>query len=132
MIVTYKITSDLCRRGLAPLLYAVQDDGDSRQVEITLTADGKPWEIPHGATAEICYRKADGTKAAYSQLPGGDAYTISDNIVTVTISNQALDTAGTVQMQVLLKKDAYVLCVSKWQFFVQSVGSEKPDQGRSK
>lgn len=116
MIVTYKITSDLCRRGTVPLLDTVQGDGNSRQVEITLTADGKPWEIPQGTTAEICYRKADGTKAAYSQLAGGNAYTISGNTVIVTVSSQALDTAGMVQMQVLLKKDVCMLCVFQWQF----------------
>ena len=64
MTIQHNITLDLVQPGLAPRIYAVQNDTNSRVVQITLTDKGQPWAIPADAKPSLSYRKSDGTRAS--------------------------------------------------------------------
>lgn len=46
MVITNKINIDLARLGVQPLLHAVQNDANSRVVEISLLENGAAWNVP--------------------------------------------------------------------------------------
>ena len=110
MIITKKFTMALDQRGVAPVVDAVQDDSFTRQVEITLTYKGQPWEIPGDATAAIRFKKPDGKAGLYDTLPDGEtAYTFSGNVVTVMLAPEVLTAAGRVDAAVVLYQGTEVL-----------------------
>lgn len=55
MTITNQITLDMCRLGVAPSINAVQGDGNTRAVQITLMANSVPWSVPSGSTAAAAY-----------------------------------------------------------------------------
>lgn len=101
MLVTHKITIDLLRKGIAPLLDAVQGDS-ARQVEITLVAGGEGWSVPDGASFSASYRRSDGVTGNYSTVGGVSAFSVSENKLTVAIEPKLLEEAGTVVLQVTI------------------------------
>lgn len=103
MIITSKLTMDLSRPGVLPVIPAAQDDTGSRALEITLCSHGKPWKIPGDASAVIRYCKADGTAGAYDTLPDGTKpWIIRGNQITVLLAPQVLTVPGTVRLIVSL------------------------------
>ena len=103
MTVTKKITMDVNRTGIPPLLYAMQGDQYSRHIEITLTCDGASWEPPEGVTVQAGYTRADGTQWTYTKLPDGNqAYSIEGNIINLTVAPQVLSRPGKIPMTVTL------------------------------
>ena len=120
MIITHKITMDLTRRRVLPMVEAVQDDKYSRNLEFTLLADGEAWEVPEGTTAVVRFAKADGTGGNYDTLPDGSAaYTINGNVVTVALAPQVCTAPGPVRLAVGLINDAqeintFDVCVHVW------------------
>lgn len=101
MIVTHKISLDMVNAGGMPRIEAVQDDRYTRNVELTLTADGEPWEIPQGITVAVRYRKSDGIVGQYDALPDGtQAWSASGNVLTVALAPQTLTMPGPVTMAV--------------------------------
>lgn len=102
MVVTHKISIDLCRSGVTPRLDAVQGDSNTREVEIKLIADGIPWDVPPGTTAAVAFSKPDGTRGLYDKLPdGSDAVSISGSTVTIILAPQVLTCTGTVLSSVV-------------------------------
>lgn len=98
MNVTSKITVDLTRNTVGSLVNAVQGDGNTRSVEITLMSGGTPWTPPEGVEAAIAYRQPGGTKGLYNKLADGTpAISISGNVATVILATQMLAVSGTVQ-----------------------------------
>ena len=78
MTIQHNITLDLVDPGFAPRIYAVQNDTNSRVVQITLTEKGQPWAIPADAKPSLSYRKSDGTRGFYSRLEADvEAITVS-------------------------------------------------------
>ena len=55
MQVTTKITVDMTRQNVGQRVNAVQGDGNTRLVEITLLSGGAPWTLPEGVEAAIAY-----------------------------------------------------------------------------
>lgn len=110
MIITRKFTMALDRRGVAPVVDAVQDDGLTRAVEITLTYENQPWQIPDGTTAAVRFKKPDGKSGLYDTLPNDEsAYTISGNVVTVVLAPEVLTAEGDVKAAVALYRGNDVL-----------------------
>lgn len=102
MNVTSKIAVDLTRANIGARVNAVQGDGNTRSVEITLLADGNPWTPPGGVEAAIAYRQPSGTKGLYNLLAdGAPAISISGNVATVTLAPQMLTVPGTVQASIV-------------------------------
>ena len=98
MNVTSKITVDMTRQNVGQRVNAVQGDGNTRLVEITLLSGGAPWTPPEGVEAAIAYIQPGGTKGLYNKLADGTAaITISGNVATVILAPQMLTVAGTVQ-----------------------------------
>lgn len=99
MQVTTKITVDLTRPNIGGRVNAVQGDGNTRQVEITLLAGGVPWTPPDGMEAAIAYyTQPSGTKGMYNLLADGTAaISISGNVATIILAPQMLTASGTVQ-----------------------------------
>ena len=71
MNVTHKFNLDLASQGSSHYINVMQNDKYSRVLEMTLFANGTPWEPPAGTYAVIRYRKSDGTSGEYNILPDG-------------------------------------------------------------
>lgn len=98
MQVTTKITVDLTRQNVGQRVNAVQGDGNTRLVEITLLCGGAPWTPPDGVEAAIAYMTPVGTKGLYNKLADDTAaISISGNVATVILAPQMLTASGTVQ-----------------------------------
>ena len=99
MQVTTKITVDLTRPNIGGRVNAVQGDGNTRQVKITLLAGGVPWTPPDGMEAAIAYyTQPSGTKGMYNLLADGTAaISITGNVATIVLAPQMLTASGTVQ-----------------------------------
>ena len=106
MTITNQITLDMSRRGVAPNINAVQGEGTTRLVQITLTSDSVPWNIPSGSTAAVAFLKPDGTRGLYDKLPdGSEALSVSDNVVTAMLAPQVLTCDGKVVASVVFYDD---------------------------
>ena len=103
MKITSKLTMELTHHCSSPIIYAAQDDKYSRELELTLLENGKPWCVPQDATVLIRYCKADGTGGTYNMLPDErTAWSASENILTLTLAPQVLTAAGAVRLAVTL------------------------------
>ena len=116
MIITHKINMDLTRRMLQPPVQVMQDDKYSRDLEITLTANGIPWEIPGDFAAMIRWHKeSDRTGGDYDSLPNGTlAYSAAGNVLTVKLLPQICVNPGQVTLTVMLAGGnavAYTFCI---------------------
>lgn len=102
MNVTSKIAVDLTRANIGARVNAVQGDGSTRSVDITLLADGNPWTPPGGVEAAIAYKHPGGTKGLYNLLADGTpAISISGNVATVILATQMLAVPGTVYASIV-------------------------------
>ena len=98
MNVTSKISVDLTRQNVGQRVNAVQGDGNTRLVEITLLCGGAPWTPPDGVEAAIAYMQPSGTKGMYNLLADGTAaISITGNVATAILAPQMLTVSGTVQ-----------------------------------
>lgn len=130
MNVISKISVDLTRPNMGTRVNAVQGDGNTRSVDITLLADGQPWKPPEGVEAAIAYRQPGGTKGLYNQLADGTpAISISGNVATITLAPQMLTVPGTVQASIVFN-DAQLNQLTTFPFSVsvaqnQYAGAQK-------
>lgn len=86
-----------------PWVYAVQGDGNTRQVTVTLLSGRKPWIIPTDADITVQYQKADGTEGLYDILPDGTpAIRRQGNQVTLTLAAPMLSEPGDVRTCVVI------------------------------
>lgn len=103
MIITSKFTMDLQNPGVMPIVHGVQDDRNSRELEITLTAAGRCWPIPEDAAVLIRFRKADGKGGEYDTLPDGTpAWQAEHNVLRIALAPQVLTMPGNVSLTVTL------------------------------
>lgn len=118
MNVTSKISVDLTRSNMGTRVDAVQGDGNTRQVEITLLAGGAPWTPPDGVEAAIAYKHIGGAKGMYNKLADGTAaISISGNVATVILAPQMLAASGTVRAS-LVFNDAKLNRLTTFPFYV--------------
>ena len=104
MTVIHTLSTDLVRRGVTPRVYAMQFDGNTRVVELTLTALGEPWAPPAEAALALSYRKEDGTRGFYNQLADGTgAIDVQENRVSVTLAPQVLTAPGIVEAALVME-----------------------------
>ena len=98
MQVTTKISVDLTLPNMGGKVNAIQGDGNTRAVEITLLSGGSAWTPPDGVEASIAYRQPGGTKGLYNKLADDTAaISIIGNVATVILAPQMLTSSGTVQ-----------------------------------
>ena len=95
MRVIQRIRMDLCGCAIPPIINAMQNDGNTRIVEVSLYSRGAAWLPPEGVTVSAHYQKPDGTAGMYDTLPDGTlAYTITDNVVAATLAPQMTTVPG--------------------------------------
>lgn len=96
--------------GSNAVVAAKQNEKYVRKIKILLHRGYTPWPIPEGTAAVIRYRKPDGTRGLYDQLPNGDPAVILEagaNALTLILAPQVLTAAGKVCMDVvLINRDA--------------------------
>lgn len=93
-----KINLDLLRPNFATEVDAMQDDGETRALEVSLTSGGTPWNVPEGASPMVVFRRPNYTKGMYDQLADGSpAISVDGNTVTVVLSRQMLAVPGQVR-----------------------------------
>lgn len=104
MLIKSKLEIDLQQPGFKKVAYAVQNDSNTRALEISLFLNEVAWEIPSGTTAAISFRKMDLTSGLYDTLPDGStkAVTFSKNTLTAILAPQVLTCAGKVDVSIAL------------------------------
>lgn len=101
MIITNHVSMDLIKSNRSETIHAVQDDRYSRNLEISLFADGIPWTAPENTVFLIRYSKNDGKGGEYDTLPDGTtAWAMVDNILTVALAPQVLTVPGPVSLSI--------------------------------
>ena len=103
MYVKHKFNLDLASQGSSHYINVMQNDQYSRALELTLFANGVPWEPPVGSHVVIRYNKSDGTGGEYNILPDGtSAWSISKNIVTIALAPQVCSVKDAVTLAATL------------------------------
>lgn len=101
MQVTKAINIDLIEKSVKPLIYAKQNDSQTRFIAASLFANGHPFSVPDGVVAVFRAGKPDGTACFYdSNETGTPAITIEGNLVTVELAEQVLTAPGNVQAEI--------------------------------
>lgn len=101
MQVTKSIKIDLVEKGVQPIVYAKQNDSQTRFIAASLYANGHPFSVPDGVIAMFRAGKPDGTACFYdSNETGTPAITIEGNLVTVELAEQVLTVPGNVQTEI--------------------------------
>lgn len=101
MQVTKSIKIDLVEKGVQPIVYAKQNDRQTRFIAASLFANGQPFSVPDGVVAVFRAGKPDGTACFYdSNETGTPAITIEGNLVTVELAEQVLTAPGNVQAEI--------------------------------
>lgn len=101
MQVTKSIKIDLVEKGVQPIVYAKQNDRQTRFIAVSLFANGQPFSVPDGVVAMFRAGKPDGTACFYdSNETGTPAITIEGNLVTVELAEQVLTAPGNVQAEI--------------------------------
>lgn len=101
MQVTKSIKIDLVEKGVQPIVYAKQNDSQTRFIAVSLFANGQPFSVPNGVIAMFRAGKPDGTACFYdSNETGTPAITIEGNLVTVELAEQVLTAPGNVQAEI--------------------------------
>lgn len=101
MQVTKAINIDLIEKSVKPLIYAKQNDSQTRFIAASLFANGQPFSVPDGVVAVFRAGKPDGTACFYdSNETGTPAITIEGNLVTVELAEQVLTDPGNVQAEI--------------------------------
>ena len=84
----------------AVVVYAKQNDRLTRKIKAYLFDGSTAWVPPNGAVPVIRYKKPDGTVGFYDTDENGNpATSISGNVATLTIAEQALTVPGDVWME---------------------------------
>lgn len=109
---------DLDRRDDGKQIDVMQDDKYSRELELHLQANGKPYCPPEDCVVLVRYQGNYGHGGAYDLLPDGrKAWRIQENILTVTLAPQVCTVAGKVMMTVTLRRGSaelscFTVCVN--------------------
>ena len=106
MQIVHQMTMDMALPLPVVPVAAVQGDGNTRILSVTLLENGAPWQIPEEAVVDVAFRKPDGTKGIYSKLPDGSNATSRDgNVLSATLAPQMLTCPGPVLATVVFRVD---------------------------
>lgn len=119
MEYTQKITLDLNSNTAPPIIYTKQGDADTRVLEIHLMEDGNEYQPPANAFAVFRMRKPDGTTIG-AGVDDTTITSISNNIVFVRLSEQALAAAGRGLADILLYNGDQYLSTASFILVIQS------------
>jgi hypothetical protein len=92
--ITRKITLDLARRSNTRLVFATQNDLNSRHLSITLTDDGRPYRVPSDCIVTINVKRPDLSQKAFRCSVG------EGGTVEYTIDSWALSGEGEIKCSI--------------------------------
>ena len=124
MLLHHEITIDLINPGPVPRVHVKQGDAMSRNIRITLLADGQPWPIPYGATAVVRYHAHDpntmtDTWGTFDKLEDGEtAYVYAHNLFEIMPTAALMANPGLVTMDVVLFHKDYSLATFDFEIYV--------------
>ena len=96
-MILNNISQDLLSVGVPPVIYAVQGDRMTREVEISLFSGGEEFLVPDGSRVTIGYKKRDGHGGIYDSVSVGEsAYEIGGNKIKIVLAPQVLTSPGDV------------------------------------
>lgn len=103
MIVTSKISVDMTQPNPGGRIYAMQGDGNTRCVELTMLSGDRPWRPPEDAQAEFTYQLPNGEKGIYNTLADGSpAVQVRGNTAQIMLVPHVLSVAGEVTAAIVL------------------------------
>lgn len=110
MIVTNKIKMDLTNRSLTPVVDVMQDDQNSRNLEISLYSGFEAFVLPENCMALVRYKKSNGNTGIYDTLPDGtQAWSIDKNVISIILAPQVCNVNGRVKLSVVLFSEGHQL-----------------------
>lgn len=97
METTHRIRIDMLRKGVPPIVDAMQLDTNTRVVSVAMFENGVLWNPPGDAVFSLSYRKPDGTVGFYNKLSDDEsAVSVDGNTVSVVLAPQVLTVPGIV------------------------------------
>lgn len=117
-----EITLDLNAKSAPPIVYAKQGDADTRVLEVHIMEDGNEYQPEPGTFALYRVLKPDGTYIGNSG--GGEIAGLSNNIVYIRLSEQALAAAGRALVDVLLYNGNQYLSTMSFILNIQSAPTQ--------
>ncbi len=110
MIVTHKLSMQLNSVDQEQSIQVVQNDSNSRVLELALYENEAPWVLPEGIGVKLRYRKPDGTAGEYDSLADGSpAWSCEGNVVTLRLLGVLSTMAGVVHCTLVLEKEDQLL-----------------------
>lgn len=103
MNIKTEIKYDIGKKGVPPVVYAVQGENASRTIELHLVFNGEIFNVDDYSVSFV-YKKPDGTSGWYDKLPdGSNAIDFYGNFVSVIIAPQVLSVPGEVRCAVRIE-----------------------------
>ena len=112
MLITHEIDIDLVKRESSPRIQVKQGDVMSRNIQIHLYANGKPWNVPSDASVVIryCAWDTEGAKCTHGMYDtmedGSPAWLIFGNDLEIMPLGEMMAHPGLVTVDVLLASGA--------------------------
>lgn len=96
MEIVNSIKYDMAKRGVPPVIDAVQGEVDSRVVELSVFSNGTAVNV-EGYSCSLAFSKPDGTSGWYDTMPDkSTAFSVSGNVISMKIAPQVLAVPGEV------------------------------------
>lgn len=103
MEITNHIKYDIAKRGIPPVVDAVQGEKNSRSIELSVFANGSAFPVD-GCVCSLAFKKPDGTSGWYDTMPDGTvAFSINGNVISIKIASQVLTVAGEVNSAIRIE-----------------------------
>lgn len=97
MEIVNHIKYDLAKRGISPVVDAVQGETNARIIELSLFSNGSDFDVSNSACS-LAFSKPDGTSGWYDTMPDSTlAYETSGNVIRIKIAPQVLTVPGCVK-----------------------------------
>lgn len=110
LVITHRLKMNLDEGDVTQRLEMPLGDVSTRNIELLLHANQRIWLIPEDVTVLIRYRKPDGTVGEYDTMPDGSAaWSVYDNMLTLSLAPQVLMAAGSVLVYAVLYQEEKVL-----------------------
>lgn len=105
MEIVNHIKYDLAKRGVPPVIDAVQGENNARIIELSLFANGSAFDVS-GSVCSLSFSKPDGKSGWYDTMPdGSSAYETNGNVLRMKIAPQVLAVHGDVTAVVRIESD---------------------------
>lgn len=131
MEIITKVTLDMVRNGVPPVIDAVQGEFDSRIIELHIFKNGELFDLT-GHIASLAYKKPDGTSGWYDTMPDeSPAYTVNGNVISMKIAPQVLTSSGNVDAAVRIETEDNTGRATTFPLVIRVSGDPAADASKS-